>query len=552
MFTRPRFDLWNIVTIIAFFVLVGFLIYPMWSTVEASLAVSDTSSPFANYQKVFFGTYYRTALFHTLFVGSLSVLGAALIGTVLAYIVTRTNIPGKSFIRVFATLPLVLPTLVGAQAWIMMLGYSGFITRFFRDQLGVTLPSIYGWPGMVLVFTLQFYPFVFAMVSASLLSIDRSLEEAAENLGASRSRRIATVTLPLVIPALASSSLLVFMHSVENFAVPAMMGKGYRMLTIEIYRKFASELGGNLGMASTLGMALVLIAMGALFIQRFVVTRRVYRMRSSSPLEVRKLKPLPKTFATVLAYLIVSLSLLPFVVIFYLSLVKSNGPVMLYGQLSFENYLIAFRTALNAIRNSYFLATVSTITGVIFAMLVSYVLVRKNYKSNGLLDFLVILPLGIPGLVLGIALIQTFNTGPLVLTGTWIIIALSYFLRKTAFAVKSASSVLYQLDPSLEEASMSLGVPPLGTFRKITLPLMIAGIISGAVLMWVTTMCELSSTIVLYYGPWATMAIEIYQRMSSGEFGTAAAFSALMTASVLVPLLLLNTVFGKNIELGSS
>lgn len=548
---RIRFNVWNVVTVFSLVVLTIFLILPMFSTVSSSFHAKDETLTLGNYEKVFLGRYYRTALSHTLFVGCLSVLGAMVIGTTLAYIVIRTDVPGKPLIRVLATLPLVLPTLVGAQAWIMMLGYSGFITKFFRG-IGITLPSIYGWPGMVLVFVLQYYPFVFSMVSAALLSIDRSLEEAAENLGASRIRRTLTVTLPLIIPAIVSSSLLVFMHSVENFAVPSMMGKGYRMLTIEIYRNFASEFGGNLGMASSLGMGLVLITMAALFLQRFIIARREYKMSSLSPLEVKELRPVSKVIATSLAYSIVFLSLLPFIVIFYLSFVKSSGPVMFYNQLVFDNYLIAFRTALGAIKNSYFLATVSTIVGVVFAVLVSYVLVRKRSKLNGLLDFLVVLPLGIPGLVLGIALISAFNKGIIILTGTWMIIALSYFLRKTSFAVKSASSVLYQIDQSLEEASLSLGVSPTRTFAKITLPLIVAGIISGAVLMWVTTMCELSSTVVLYYGPWSTMAIEIYQRMSSGEFGTAAAFSALMTASVLVPLVIVNKIFGKAIELGTS
>jgi len=551
MLHKPRFNVWIIVTIVALAVLIIFLVYPMFSIFKVSFVGSSESLDLVNYKKVFLGRYYRIAALHTLFVSCLSVIGAALIGSILAYIVVRTDIPGKQFIRIFASLPLVLPTLVSAQAWIMMLGYSGFMTKFLRG-IGINIPSIYGWPGMVLVFILAYYPFVFSMVSASLLSIDRSLEEAAENLGASPTRRIKTVTFPLVIPAILSSSLLVFMQSAENFAVPALLGKGYRMLTIEIYRNFASELGGNIGMASTLGIVLIIITMGALFLQRFIVARREYRMSGLSPLEVKKLNLLPKIFATIIAYSIVFLSLLPFMVIFYLSFVKSNGPVMFYGHLSFANYLTAFRTAIGAIKNSYFLATVSTIVGVVFAILVSYVLVRKKYRSNALLDFLTILPLGIPGLVLGIALISAFNSGVLILTGTWIIIALSYFLRKTAFAVKSASSVLYQIDPSLEEASISLGAPPMRTFAKITLPLIVAGVISGAVLMWVTTMCELSSTVVLYYGPWSTMAIEIYQRMSSGEFGTAAAFSAIMTASVLIPLLIVNKVFGKSIELGSS
>lgn len=546
--SRVNFDVWKLIALFALFILIVFLIYPMLSTIRAGF-ISDGHFSIANYKRIFYHRYYWTIIGNTLLIGILAVAGAELLGITLAYIVTRTNVPGKSFLRTFAMLPMVMPTLVGAQAWIMLLGYSGILTKFFRNQFGIEIPSIYGWHGILLVLVLQFYPFVFSMVSAALRSIDRSLEESAENLGASWFRKLRTITLPLVLPAITSAGLLVFMYSVENFAVPVLIGRECKLLSVEIYNKYVSELGGNPGMASALGMVLILITIGTLFLQRYIVSRKEYKMASLAPLAVRKLSLLVKTLATFIAYFIVFISLFPFIMIFYLSFVKSSGPVLFFGQYDLGNYITAFSRAFRSIENSYFLATISTIVGIVFAILVAYVLVRKKGKLSGILDFLVVLPLGIPGIVLGISLIVAFNKGPLILTGTWMILALSYFLRKTSFAVKAASSVIYQLDPSLEEASMNLGVSPMRTFSKITVPLIVAGIISGATLMWITTICELSSTIVLYYGPWATMPIQIFERMSSGEFGVAAAFASMLAISVLIPLLLVNKIFGKTLEI---
>ena len=149
--------------------------------------------------------------------------------------------------------------------------------------------------------------------------------------------------------------------------------------------------------------------------------------------------------------------------------------------------------------------------------------------------------------VLGIALAATYNTGPVVLTGTWMIIVLAYFIRKTPFSVKTTSALLRQIEVSVEEASISLGVPPLRTFLKVVVPAMLPGVAAGAIIMWVTTLAELSSTIVLYYGPWSTMTVQVFQYIGSGDFGPASAYGAILIVSVLAPLFILNKALGKDL-----
>jgi len=183
----------------------------------------------------------------------------------------------------------------------------------------------------------------------------------------------------------------------------------------------------------------------------------------------------------------------------------------------------------------------------VFGIAVSYLVVRKRGTVTYLLDLLIMLPLAIAGTVLGIALAATYNEGMIVLTGTWIILALAYFIRKVPFSIKTTSSLLHQIDTSIEEASINLGVPPLMSFIKIIMPIMLPGILAGAIIMWVTTLAELSSTIVLYYGPWATMTVEIFQRIGSGDFGPASAYATILIISVIVPLFILNKVSGKDL-----
>jgi len=235
---------------------------------------------------------------------------------------------------------------------------------------------------------------------------------------------------------------------------------------------------------------------------------------------------------------VVLLPLIPFAVALAISFMEMQGPV-LYPRFSLENYIYAFSHSPRPIFNSYFLATMATIASVIIGVPTGYILTRRRSLVSDALDLAIMLPFTIAGTVLGIALIIAFNTGMLVLTGTWMILALSYTIRKMPFIARSSSSILYQLDPSLEEASISLGVSPMKSFFKITFRLMAAGIISGAILTWVTTISELSSTIVLQTPGWSTMTVEMFQGVISSEIGTANAFASMLIVSALVPLLLM-------------
>ena len=428
----------------------------------------------------------------------------------------------------------------------LLLGRNGLFARIFQ-QIGLEVPSIYGWKGIVLVFTLQFFPFVFLMVSAAINAIDRSLEEAATNLGAGRLRVFFTVTLPLITPAILSGALVVFYLCIENFGVPTLIGEDFCVLSVQAYNEFISEMGGNPSMAGALSMILLAITLALTVFQKYWIERRNYAMTSLNPQEIKTLRPLPTLVIWCFCAGLVFVALFPFAVVMISSVTKTSGPVMYFGQFSLENFIRAFTIAPRPIVNSFFLATTATIIGIVFGIVISYLLVRKRGAVSYLLDILVMLPLAIAGTVQGIALAAAYNKGPIILTGTWMILVLAYFIRKMPYSIKTTASLLQQIDRSIEEASINLGVPPVRSFIKVVIPVMMPGIIAGAIIMWVTTLAELSSTIVLYYGPWATMTVEIFQRIGSGDFGPASAYATILIISVLIPLFILNHVSGRDL-----
>jgi iron(III) transport system permease protein len=198
--------------------------------------------------------------------------------------------------------------------------------------------------------------------------------------------------------------------------------------------------------------------------------------------------------------------------------------------------------------NSLALAAVATVAGTVFSVAVAYLVVKRRSAATSALDLLVMLPLTIAGTVLGIALVNTFNTGWLVLTGTWIIMALAYFLRRIPNSVRAAVGPLHNVRDSIEEASVSLGVPPLTSFFKVILPLIGPAVIAAAVLMWVTSLSELSATIVLYYGGMSTMPIEIFQQVDSGRLAPASAYSVILMLAIFLPLAIARWVFRVKVD----
>jgi iron(III) transport system permease protein len=544
-----RRDFWWSVTVVAFLTVLAFLVYPLATVLGTSFTGEGNRFVLAdNYQRFFTHRYYYSSIINSLYLSTLATLGAVLVGTALALAVVRYPLPGKTFLRTAANLALLSPPFIGAYSWVVLFGRMGLVNRIL-GTFGWELPTIYGWRGILLVFIVQYFPFVFLLVSAALRSVDQSIEDAALSLGSPPRRTFRTAILPVIAPSLTAGALLVFMATMADFGTPMIIGEGLRTLPTLMYGEFINELGGNPAMASTLGSILILVNTTALMAQRYYAFRKAYNVVCIQPLKVQRISPGNRAVLTVIAYAVVAVALIPSTTIIISSFMPTRGPVM-YAGFSLQSYQTIFHLVPRAIANTFMLTTMAVLLDVLLGVLVAYLLARRRSHAHALLDALIMLAYAIPGTVVGVGLIVVYNRPPVLLTGTWIILLVSYFIRHLPYPVRTCTAMLQQIDVRVEEASVSLGVPPFRTFLKVTIPLMFPAILSGAALSWMTTIGELSSSILLYSGPWATMSVAIFTEVFSNHFGTASALASILIAAAFVPLFLTYRVLGERAALG--
>lgn len=524
---RLRPDFWTGVTILIIVVLAVLLILPILRVFMLSFVDAETGEfTINNFVEVFTRNYYLKGFKNTLFVGFMGTLGACLIGIPLAFFTARFHIRGRAWISTLAILVLVAPPFIGAYAWIMMLGSNGFITNFF-ERFGIGIPTIYGAHGIILVFTLKFFPFIFLMTQTALNGLNKSFEDAAENLGCTPWQRFTKITLPLVFPAVSTGAIICFVLAIADFGTPAILGRGFRTLSTIAFAAYRSELGGLPTMAVTVSMVMMAISMLALLAQRRILAKRRYASALTNPPVKQHLAGWRFWAVHAFSHGIVLLAMLPNLVVVYTSFLKTNGPVFV-GGFGLESYERILRTAPDAIANSFIFALAAVVLITIFSGLISYVIVRRDTAAAGAIDFLMMVPYLVPGVVMAIGFVTTFRTGSLNFLGAAGLLVLLYFIRRLPYGVRSATSSLRQIKPSMEEAAINLGAPPLRAFLKITVPLILPGIIVGSLMSFITAINELSGTLIIYDSGTITMPVKIYLAVLDGEFGLAAALSTVL------------------------
>ena len=533
-FKKPNF--WFYVSLTSFILILLFLVLPSFSIITGSFYSKKNGFSLDGYKYFFTLKYYYESLWNSIYICSLATFFSTLLGLPIAFFMSRTNIRFKKTIDLFIILSLLSPPFIGAYSWIILLGRNGIITK----TLGLNF-SIYGVSGIVLVFTLKFFPFVYMYVSGALKSMDNSMEEAAQNLGAGFYKKLFTITFPLVMPSITAGALMVFMTSLADFGTPMLLGEGLQVLPTMIYNEYMSEIGGDAQMASTVSVIVVALSTIMLLIQKAVISRKSYKMNALRPPEEIKLNSYTNSLSTLFCIVIAGIAFLPQIVVIITSFLKTKGPLF-SNEFSLESYTAIINKLSNNITNTFIYSGIAVLIMLLAGLFLSYTIFKKNSILDPLLDILIMFPYVIPGTVLGIGLILSFNK-PLLggvfprLTGTATILIISYVIRKLAYTVRSGTAILHQIDPSIEEASINLGVSPLKTFFKITAVMMGPGIISGLLLSLVATINELSSTIVLYSGRTSTIAVQIYSEVLSDSFGTAAALSTILTATSMAAII---------------
>jgi len=476
---------------------------------------------------------YVKAIVNSLIVTVVSTFFAALIGITLAYFLSRYSIPGTNTILVLFTMASVSPPFLGAYAWRMLLGSYGIITRIFGLHW-----TIVGIHGVIWVIIWLVFPIIFLLSYDSFTSLDSSFRESSISLGADRRKTLLKIEIPLALPGIITGLYLAMMAAFSDFGTPYIISLNLNVLPVLIYKEYMSEVGSNPSIASTGSILMIFVSTLILTGQRIYLAGRAYASIKTSKPSVLKPSGKMKTLIYMFTITVAFFAFLPHITVFILSFLKWNVGIVT-GILTMGNYTKLFVSDLNAIFVSFFLGLSATFLDFIFGIGIAYIIVRKRYPViSNLLGILVMIPYLIPGTVLGLGFILIFNQPPVLLTGTWLILVLAYFIRKLPFSVKSSEASLYQIHPALEEAAKSLGAPPFKSFSTVTLPMMLGGIISGVSLSFLQIMTELSSTIMLYRPPWKPMTAVIFENTieAGADFGIAASMTVILMLLLYLPL----------------
>ena len=535
---KYKFDFWRIITLCVIGIFALFLIYPLFTLFINGFRDTETNAwTLSNYARFFSRKYYSSALIHSFKLTFSVTFCAVLIGLPLAYFMSFYKIRGKGILEIMIIVSMMSPNFIGAYSWILMLGRSGLVTQFFKNTLGITLPSIYGFPGMLLVFSLKLYPFIYMYVSGALKKIDVALSEAAESLGCHGIKKIFTVIMPLVTPTVIAGALLVFMNCMADFGTPALIGEGYNVMPTMVYSEFVGESGGSANFAASMATIMVIITTAFFLLQKWYVNTKSFTMSSVRPIKPVKASGIRGVLMHIYIYLLACLSVIPQCVVIWTSFRKTHLQVFVKGY-SFDSYRSVFGKAVSSIINTYVYGFAAILIIILIGMLVAYLSVRRKSWLTNLIDTAAMFPYIVPGSVLGITLLIAFNHGAVILSGTAAIIVVSLVIRRMAYTLRSSSAILYQISPSMEEASISLGDSPPKSFFKITAQMMMPGVLSGAILSWITLINELSSSVMLYTARTRTMSVAIYNEVIRASYGTAAALASILTLTTVLSLLI--------------
>ncbi len=528
------------------------IVYPAAILLERSFRDDGGAFSWAWYVQAYTSERNLSAIVNTIIVATGSAVLAAVSGTLLAWAVVRTDMPGRRVVEMASIVPFISTSFIGALAWILLGSpETGLINQFWRF-LGneEALIDIFSIEGIIFVIALYEMPFVFLLVGGALRSMDPALEEASLSSGASLWRTTTRVTLPLVLPAILASSLLVFVLAAEQFGVPAVLGTParIRVLTTSIVATNTFYPPQH-GLGAALCVTLLVIALVGLWLQRRMLANRSFTTvggKGSQPRRIA-LGPFRWLLLGVCCLYLLLAVVLPFSTIFLSSIRTLWTADFRWEQFTLAHYhwiLFEYPTTLRAIRNSLFLAVVGATVTILLCALISFLSLRTRLPGRNALDYLSMLPLGFPGVVLAYGLLQVWINPPLVLYGTIWILFIAYLTRYLPIGVRATSATLVQIHQELEESSLSCGANWFQTFRRITLPLLKPGIIAGWILLFIAFSRELSASILLYSPGTEVLSVVLYDLQQNGQFREISALAFIQIAASIVLVLVAKWLSG--------
>jgi iron(III) transport system permease protein len=522
------------------------LAFLVWGSVSTGDGVTLT-----HFRDALSSRLYLTALRNSLVLGLWTAVLSVAIGLPLAWAVSRTNAPARRFIHLTAVVSYLTPPFLTAIAFVNLFSpNAGLVNRFVRDVLGTNALTfnVFSMAGLVLVTVPHTFPFVYLLTASALESVDASMEESAQILGASRWRTALAVTGPLVAPAVLSGALIAFVNAIALFGSQAIIGLPGRVFTLptRIYALF--DYPPQYGLASALSLIFVAITVVALYLQRRYLARRSYVTvggKGSRPERVDLGPARWGVFAFCVAVFVVAVAA-PYVTLLAVSVSKSWG-LQFWQNLTLQHYrfvLFEYDVTRRAIWNSLVLASATATLAVLLGSLIGWLDLRTALRGRKLLDYASLIPLGLPGIVVAVALIQFWLRMPLPIYGTLVIILLAYTGRYVPLGVRSANAAFRQIDPSLEETARVTGAGWLRTFTAVTLPLARPGLFAGWLLVFVPALQELSASILLFSSGSITLAVAVYNLYETGALEPVAAL-AIVTMVIITAAITLASRLGR-------
>jgi iron(III) transport system permease protein len=547
---RLKLEFW--VETAALIALIVLIVLPLLSLLWGSVA-ADEGPTLGYFAHVFSARIYTQALLNSLVLGGWTALLSVAIGVPLAWAVARTDIPAAPFVKLTATLAYLSPPFLLAIAYVNLFSpRAGVINTFLRHMIPGHAPTfnIFSMPGLVLVTVPHTFPFVYFLTASALSSLDAGYEESAQILGAGKLRTAASVTLPLVAPAILSGALIGFVDAIALFGSQAIVGLPARIFTLptRIYALF--NYPPEYGPASALSLVFVALTIGALSLQRAYLARRSYITLSGKGSRPRRVAlggwrwPLFAFCAVIFLVAVV----LPYGSLLAVSLSKSWG-LDFWKNLTLAHYhfvLFEYDVTRRAITNSLILAAAAASFCVFLGAAIAWIDVRTRLWGRRVLDFVSLVPLGLPGIVIAAALIQFWLKIPVALYGTLTILFLAYAARYVPLGVRAADTALRQIDPILEESARILGASWGRTVWEISLPLMRSGLFAGWILIFVPAIQELSASILLFSSNSITLAVAVYNLYENGYIEPVAALALVNVAIIVAALALARRLGGES------
>ncbi|CAG4895112.1 ABC transporter permease [Paraburkholderia saeva] len=492
---------------------------------------------------------------NTLALALASATGSTLLGIVFALLVTRTSARWVKMLRSLSVLPIITPPFVLGLALILLLGRNGILTMLIADVFGV-MPGrwLYGLPGVWLSQLLAFTPIAFMTLIGVVEGVGPSLEEASQTLGASRWQTFATVSLPLMRPGLANAFLLCFIESMADFGNPIVLGGNFHVLSTEIYFSVVGA-QNDPGRAAGLGLVLLAFALGAFMLQNLWLGRKSY-VTVSGKADSGAHAPLDHRLQ--IGLWCVAVPWYAFTLVVY-GMMLLGGFVKIWGvdnSLTLAHYLDAFGVSSDATGlhwhgqawPSFFttltIAAIATPLTSLVGMLAAWLLIRQRFAGKRLFEFGTLLSFAIPGTVIGIAYLLTFNSGPVELTGTAAILVLCFVFRNMPMGLRSGIAAMRQLDASLDEASIMLRASSFTTIRRVILPLLRPALASALVYSFVRSITSVSAVIFLVSANYDMATSYIIGLVSNGNYGTAIAYASVLVVVMLMMILLTQRFVG--------